>query len=49
MKKYIKLFVISIGNLKNLKYHTSQEKWKKKFKEEESIEILKNLGLFKNK
>ena len=26
MKKYIKLLVISIGNLKNLKYHTSQEK-----------------------
>ena len=59
-KNYFALFVVSIENLKNLKYHTYQTfvlsiiciKWKnedeKIFKEQESIEILKILGLLNN-
>ena len=53
------LFVASIENLKNLKYHTSLKKFllllevsvemkKKIFKPDESIEILKTLGLIEN-
>ena len=55
IKSYTALFAVSIENLKNLKYHTSQKKTvfsiictKKMFKEEESIEILKILGLIEN-
>ena len=50
MKKiYIALFMVSIENLKNLKYHTSlKTRNEKTLKEEESIEICKILGLIEN-
>ena len=61
MKNYIALFVVSIENLKNLKYQhlrktlvlsiifsNCRTENGKIFKEEESIEILKILGLIEN-
>ena len=60
-KSYIALFVASIENFKNLKYHTfgktlilfiiwskCENEDEKIFKEEESIEMLKIVRLFKN-
>ena len=50
-KNYIALFSVSIEHLKNVKYHTSficskcKNEDENVFKEEESIEILKILGL----
>ena len=58
MKKlFVTLFVVSIANLKNLKYHRLvlsvicskyKNEDKKIFKEEKSVEILKILGLTEN-
>ena len=49
MKKYIALFAVSIENFKNLKYHAfSTKKYFLIFKDEQSIEILKALGLIKS-